>query len=93
MSYLLILIDAMHVSLSVATHHVIAILFMWYVRGLLLQVGMYRISAPATAGPASGPFWKSGPGPAPVRIVAGFGRIWGSHFGALPSYKQSIIVC
>ena len=52
---------------------------------------MYRFLAPAPAGPAL--YWKSSPGPAPVRIVAGFGHIWGSHFGALPSYKQSVIVC
>jgi len=37
---------------------------------------MYRISAPAPANPASGPFLEIRLNPAPVRILTGFGRIW-----------------
>jgi len=39
---------------------------------------MYRISAPALANPASGPFLEIRPNPAPARILTGFGRIWSS---------------
>jgi len=34
---------------------------------------MYRISAPALANPASGPFLEIRPNPAPARILTGFG--------------------
>jgi len=33
-------------------------------------LGMYQISAPALAGPASGHFWQIRPSPAPARILA-----------------------
>jgi len=42
-------------------------------RFLVIEQGMYRISAPAPAGLASGPFWQIRPSPAPARF---FDRIW-----------------